>query len=318
MKSFKLVYRSLFLSLVLSLPACSSSNSETVEDAMDDSSDNQVASTEKEPEMVDGEIPSPEIVSNETAAASAMAPAEVSSMPTGAGDQQEIDAILQAEETSQHELAQKPKAEPAAVAVAPSEQPESYGMQAPSLASVAAEANGKKPVRHKEIKARSSQKVAKSNHKSSRPQLEGAAPSDGPGQKSYIVQPGDTLGRISRLLYGTSKRWTELAQVNNLDKSSAIYPGDVLQYAADENTASFEAKWEALPHQSHIVVQNDTLYSIAERVMGNKHYWKLIWRWNAESVADPHHISPGQSIRFVSPQDLTAFYTERKKQSLAH
>ena len=312
MISFKLLYRSLLLTLAVSLTACSSSNSESVEDVMDDSSDNQINSPVREPEMIDGEIPSPEIVSAETSAMAASGAAE----PAAAtGDQSEIDSIIQAEDSAQNQLAQKPESAPAAVAVAPSEQPDSYGMESPSLATVAAEGEGKAVV--------SKRSAAKSHHskskvKTRRANLEGASPIDASGLKAYIVQPGDTLGRISQILYGTSKRWQNLAQVNKLGNSTAIYPGDVLQYSPDEHSASFEAQWEGLPRKTLTVKQHDTLSNIAAQVMGHKHFWKLLWRWNASVVSDPHRIAPGQSISYVAPQDLTSFYTERKKQVLSH
>ncbi|MCX6128814.1 MAG: LysM domain-containing protein, partial [Proteobacteria bacterium] len=37
---------------------------------------------------------------------------------------------------------------------------------------------------------------------------------------TYIVQPGDTLGKISTILYGSSGHWRELAQANNLSAQS--------------------------------------------------------------------------------------------------
>ncbi len=50
---------------------------------------------------------------------------------------------------------------------------------------------------------------------------------------SYEVAPGDTLGTISRKLYGTPGRWMELAHLNNLGNGSLIYPKEILFYVKD-------------------------------------------------------------------------------------
>ncbi|EFX60475.1 hypothetical protein DAPPUDRAFT_343548 [Daphnia pulex] len=52
--------------------------------------------------------------------------------------------------------------------------------------------------------------------------------------------------------------------------------------------------------------------------MGSSQYWKLLWRWNEGALSNPHRISPGIELRYVKPQDLTAFLTERKNRVPAH
>jgi hypothetical protein len=50
---------------------------------------------------------------------------------------------------------------------------------------------------------------------------------------SYEVMPGDTLGTISKKLYGTPGRWMELAHLNHLGNGSLIYPKEILFYIKD-------------------------------------------------------------------------------------
>jgi nucleoid-associated protein YgaU len=45
--------------------------------------------------------------------------------------------------------------------------------------------------------------------------------------------PGDTLGSISKKLYGTPGRWMELAHLNHLGNGSLIYPKEILFYIKD-------------------------------------------------------------------------------------
>jgi hypothetical protein len=53
------------------------------------------------------------------------------------------------------------------------------------------------------------------------------------GMSSYEVMPGDTLGTISKKLYGTTGRWMELAHLNQLGNGSLIYPKEILFYIKD-------------------------------------------------------------------------------------
>ncbi len=63
-------------------------------------------------------------------------------------------------------------------------------------------------------------------HRGPQPQLNAS-------MSSYEVVAGDTLGTISRKLYGTADRWMELAHLNNLGNGSLIYPKEILFYVKD-------------------------------------------------------------------------------------
>jgi nucleoid-associated protein YgaU len=55
----------------------------------------------------------------------------------------------------------------------------------------------------------------------------------GSAMNTYEVVPGDTLGTISRKIYGTPGRWMELAHLNHLGNGSLIYPKEILFYIKD-------------------------------------------------------------------------------------
>lgn len=57
--------------------------------------------------------------------------------------------------------------------------------------------------------------------------------SAGSAMNTYEVVPGDTLGTISKKIYGTPGRWMELAHLNNLGNGSLIYPKEILFYIKD-------------------------------------------------------------------------------------
>lgn len=58
-------------------------------------------------------------------------------------------------------------------------------------------------------------------------------PPVGSAMNTYEVAPGDTLGTISKKIYGTPGRWMELAHLNHLGNGSLIYPKEILFYIKD-------------------------------------------------------------------------------------
>ena len=57
-----------------------------------------------------------------------------------------------------------------------------------------------------------------------------------PRAKSYTVEKGDTLQKISDKFYGTTRKWTEIYEANKdaLKHPSRIYPGQVITIPALE------------------------------------------------------------------------------------
>lgn len=55
----------------------------------------------------------------------------------------------------------------------------------------------------------------------------------GTAMNTYEVVPGDTLGTISKKIYGSPGRWMELAHLNHLGNGSLIYPKEILFYIKD-------------------------------------------------------------------------------------
>lgn len=314
------LFRAASLSTLLLLANCTSSNSETVDEIVDDSSDNQISSvTNEEPASPD--IPSPEQVSEESAAAAALDAAEGTTANTDASiqdlpaDQQAVGTINQVDDTHVNSLSGTLPQQASPDVPPPPSLSEIVGNQEPMGA--ANEASDVLSPMADEAPRKAKGKTKRS--KSSRPMSHEVSNEQPIGdQKVYIVQPGDTLGTISRVVYGSRKLWRSLASLNNLDENSKIFPGDAIKYNADKNTMSFESEWENLPQSTVTVRSSDTLSAIAARVMGNPAYWKLLWRWNESVVSNPHRISPGSTLKYVKQEDLSAFLTERKSRGLAH
>ena len=49
-----------------------------------------------------------------------------------------------------------------------------------------------------------------------------------------------------------------------------------------------------------IVREGDTLWDLAEEILGNPTLWPRVWAMNPE-IANPHWIYPGDVVRFVPP-----------------
>lgn len=65
-----------------------------------------------------------------------------------------------------------------------------------------------------------------------------------PSYTSYTVQKGDTLGKISSQLYGTSRRWKEIYEANRetLKDPNRLRPGQVLRIPQGTKEAPVSSK----------------------------------------------------------------------------
>jgi len=116
---------------------------------------------------------------------------------------------------------------------------------------------------------------------------------------AYVVQKGDTLGKISQKIYGSEGRWNELATLSGIPNPSRIFPGDLIYYTLDESAVTFASAYEGIQRSEEAVKQGDTLATIAKRVYGNPNAWRAIWREN-DKIDNPDIIPPGTNVYYVS------------------
>ena len=128
----------------------------------------------------------------------------------------------------------------------------------------------------------------------------------------YIVEPGDTLGKISARIYGTPGRWQELASLSGLPDPNKIYPGDVIYYQLAEEAIEFATQYENAPKQLVTAQPGDTMPSIAQAVYGSSLYWKSIWRQNGH-IDDPYNIPAGTEVYYLVTGSLTAEKTNKSQ-----
>lgn len=122
---------------------------------------------------------------------------------------------------------------------------------------------------------------------------------------SYIVLRGDTLSKIATKIYGRASKWVEIADFTALANPKLIYPGDVVYYQLTDETLSFASRYESSARSSVVVRQGDSLSNIAERVLGNPSYWKMIWRQN-DSIKNPDTLIVGTTLYYTDPGNSSA------------
>lgn len=126
----------------------------------------------------------------------------------------------------------------------------------------------------------------------------------GQGFGEYVVQPGDTLGKIAGLVLGSNHKWQDLANHNNIMNPSHILPGDIIEYPLTQRSEEFKNLYDNIAVEVVTVQAGDTLSRIAERLLGNPSYWRAIWRWNMDQIPDPNRIQVGQVIRYMDPNKV--------------
>lgn len=114
---------------------------------------------------------------------------------------------------------------------------------------------------------------------------------------SYIVRRGDTLWRIAQRLTGDGRNWHELFERNN--RAAAIGIGEPI---ADPHRIRPGQHILVPPSQTganvieYHVARGESLSRIAARVYGDPRLWRQIQRDNADQIANPALIHPGQVL----------------------
>ncbi len=126
-------------------------------------------------------------------------------------------------------------------------------------------------------------------------------------EATYIVRVGDTLGEISLRVYGTSRLWRELADLNGISDPSRIMPGDEIRFDVGKGSARQYAERNGGQARLQVVVAaGETLSSIAARLYQTESAWRYLWRQNRDQVSDPNRIRVGQKLVYVAHSANTA------------
>ncbi len=113
----------------------------------------------------------------------------------------------------------------------------------------------------------------------------------------YIVQTGDTLGKIAKKIYGTSFAWKTLARENNITNPNQIYVGDFIHYELNAKSKAFAESYANVPRSKIIARGGDSLAEIATAIFGSEAEWRTVWKENPQ-IKNPDKIREGQTIYF--------------------
>ncbi len=116
--------------------------------------------------------------------------------------------------------------------------------------------------------------------------------------KIYIVKDHETLGEIASRELGSFQMWREIAKTNNITDPSRVMPGRVLRMPSSKLAKPKKSKVPkaALPKgsQVHIVVNGDTMSSIADEYYDDKNKYGVIA--NANPKVDPNRLKIGTAL----------------------
>jgi nucleoid-associated protein YgaU len=129
---------------------------------------------------------------------------------------------------------------------------------------------------------------------------------------AYVIEAGDTLGKVAARIYGDQKRWRDISTLTGMSNPNQIFPGDVVFYALDESSAQFAATYESIQRSKETVREGDTLVSIAKRVYGSGRSWRHIWRQN-DNIDNPDKLTAGMTVFYVNRDAIKTAFDSLKK-----
>ena len=109
---------------------------------------------------------------------------------------------------------------------------------------------------------------------------------------TYTVKSGDSLWKIAKMKLGNGNRYKEIMTLNGL-KSETIRKGDVLKLPGSTGTVEIEIP-EKEEHTTYTVKKGDSLWSIAQKQLGNGNRYKEIMTLNGLKSAT---ISTGKKLK---------------------
>lgn len=109
-------------------------------------------------------------------------------------------------------------------------------------------------------------------------------------ERTYVVEPGDTLFGIAQEQLGDGNRWPEIFALNRdqIGNPDLIFPGQVLRLPDASST-------DPVP-QVYTVRRGDSLSKIARKQLGDGNRWPEIFDLNRNVINNPNVIFPGQIL----------------------
>ncbi len=120
---------------------------------------------------------------------------------------------------------------------------------------------------------------------------------------SYTVAGGDSFYGIAKDLFGSSKHWRTIAELNPDVDPARLRVGQTLRVPANVDAPTplrRPARGEervAAGEGVHVVQKGETLSSIAEQYLGNANLFRRIVEANSDTLPDPDRLKVGTKLR---------------------
>jgi nucleoid-associated protein YgaU len=137
----------------------------------------------------------------------------------------------------------------------------------------------------------------------------GPPPAPAAGEKTYKIQPGDSLSEISLRVYGSASHYLQIARANRaliadpniLPIGATITIPDVARRVRGEPSPAVSQRPELVDtgvgdRQTHVVQEGETLYKIAQRYLGNGTRYMDIYRANRDRLRTPDDLRAGITL----------------------
>lgn len=128
-------------------------------------------------------------------------------------------------------------------------------------------------------------------------------------QRGWTIETttGDTLSQLAKVHLGSWRNWRTLLQANRdqLAKPEDLRAGMVLRLPGSTDATVHERVPAAdapqprdseAPDKQYVVKPNDSLITIARRMLGSGDRWHVLYQVNRDLLNDPHSITPGQTL----------------------
>ncbi|MFW6335570.1 MAG: LysM peptidoglycan-binding domain-containing protein [Phycisphaeraceae bacterium] len=126
-------------------------------------------------------------------------------------------------------------------------------------------------------------------------------PTQRPSDRTYVIEPGDTLEGIAIKLYGDAVYWDEIAQANPLVDPRKLRVGQEIRLPSeaaiegkDKDETQIEAPGEVV---RYTVRPGDTLSTIARAYYGQASRWRYLYNVNRDTIgANPNALQAGDVL----------------------
>jgi len=127
------------------------------------------------------------------------------------------------------------------------------------------------------------------------------------GEKTYVVQKGDTLEGISEKFYGSVRFHKVIQEANKIDDPTMLREGQKIVIPAKPGAAPVPGRESVEPRlepgeRRYVVQEFETLSEIAERELGGRRFYPAIMTRN--QITDPRLVRVGQVLVLPSRSAL--------------